>query len=42
METANNDDLNTERLIEMSLNLPSVELITDDDIVTFAEDDGGY
>lgn len=41
MEVADNDS-NTERLIEMSFNLPSVELITDDDIVDFSEDDGGY
>ena len=35
-------DLNTERLIEMSRSLPIIEVITDDDIVDFVEDDGGY
>ena len=41
MEIAD-DDSNTERLIELSLNLLSVELTTDEDILDFAEDDGGY
>ena len=41
MEIAD-DDSNTERLIELSLSLPNVEVITDDDIADFVEDDGGY
>ena len=36
------DDSNTERLIELSLNLPSVKVITDDNIAGFVDDDGGY
>lgn len=36
------DDSNTERLIELSLSLPNVEIITDGDITDFVEDDGGY
>ena len=41
MEIADND-LNTERLIELSRGLPIIEVITDDDIAGFSEDDGGY
>jgi hypothetical protein len=41
MEIAD-EDLNTERLIEVSISLPIIEVITDDDIVDFVEDDGGY
>lgn len=41
MEIAD-EDLNTEKLIELSLNLLSVELTTDEDILDFAEDDAGY
>ena len=41
MEIAD-DDSNTERLIELSLNLPSVKVITDDNIAGFVDDDGGY
>lgn len=41
MEIAD-DDSNTERLIELSLSLPNVEVITDDDIADFVDDDGGY
>ena len=33
---------NTERLIELSRGLPIIEVITDDDIADFSEDDGGY
>ena len=36
------DDLNTETLIEASLVLPTVKVITDDAIANFFEDDGGY
>ena len=36
------DDLNIERLIETSLVLPTVKVITDDEIADFFEDDGGY
>ena len=36
------DDLNIERLIETSLVLPTVKVITDDAIADFFEDDGGY
>lgn len=36
------DDFNTAKLIEVSLFLPTVAVITDDDISNFAEDDGGY
>jgi hypothetical protein len=36
------DDLNTERLIEASLVLPTVKVIIDDAIADFFEDDGGY
>lgn len=36
------DDLNTETLIEASLVLPTVKVITDDAIADFFEDDGGY
>lgn len=36
------DDLNTEKLIQVSLGLPSVKVITDDDIADFIEDDGSY
>jgi len=41
MEIAD-DDSNTERLIELSLSLPSVKVITDDNIADFVEDNGGY
>ncbi|MFW1744514.1 hypothetical protein [Acinetobacter johnsonii] len=41
MEVADNDS-NTEILIEVSVSLPIIEVITDDDIVDFVEDDGGY
>ena len=41
MEIAD-DDSNTERLIELSRGLPIIEVITDDDIAGFSEDDGGY
>ena len=41
MEVADNDS-NTEILIEVSVSLPIIEVITDDDIVYFVEDDGGY
>jgi hypothetical protein len=41
MEISDNDS-NTEKLIELSLSLPNVEVITDDDIADFVEDDGGY
>ena len=41
MEIAD-DDSSTERLIELSLSLPIIEVITDDDIAGFSEDDGGY
>ena len=41
MEIAH-DDSNTERLIELSLSLPNVEVITDDDIADFVDDDSGY
>jgi len=41
MEIAD-DDSNTERLIELSLSLPIIEVITDDDIAGFSEDDSGY
>ena len=36
------DDLNTETLIEASLVLPTVKVITDDEIADFFEDDDGY
>ena len=36
------DDLNIERLIETSLVLPTIKVITDDEIADFFEDDGGY
>ena len=36
------DDLNTERLIEDSLVLPTVKVSTDDAIADFFEDDDGY
>ena len=36
------DDLNTERLIEASLVLPTVKVSTDDAIADFFEDDDGY
>ena len=36
------DDLNIERLIEASLVLPTVQVITDDAIADFFEDDDGY
>ena len=35
------DDLNTERLIEASLVLPTVKVSTDDAIADFFEDDDG-
>lgn len=35
-------DLNTEKLIQVSLGLPSVKVITDDEIADFVEDDGSY
>ena len=41
MEIAD-DDLNTEKLIQVSLGLPSVKVITDDDIADFVEYDGSY
>ncbi|MFC6053855.1 hypothetical protein ACFPT0_13650 [Acinetobacter portensis] len=41
MEVADNDS-NTEILIEVSVSLPIIEVITDDDIIDFVEDDGGY
>ena len=41
MEVADNDS-NTEILIEVGVSLPIIEVITDDDIVDFVEDDGGY
>ena len=41
MEIADKD-LNTERLIELSRGLPIIEVITDDDIAGFSEDDSGY
>ena len=36
------DDLNTERLIEASLVLPTVKVSTDDAIADFFEDDDCY
>lgn len=36
------DELNIERLIEASLVLPTVQVITDDAIADFFEDDDGY
>ena len=41
MEVADNDS-NTEILIEVSVSLPIIEVITDDDIIDFVEDDGVY
>ena len=41
MEVADNDS-NTEILIEVSVSLPIIEVITDDDIIDFVEDDGDY
>ena len=41
MGVADNDS-NTGILIEVSVSLPIIEVITDDDIVDFVEDDGGY
>ena len=41
MEIAD-DDLNTEKLIQVSLGLPFVIVITDDDIADFVEDDDRY
>lgn len=35
-------DLNTAKLVELSLSLSTVEVITDDAIVDFTDDDGGY
>ena len=36
------NDSNTKKLIELGLSLPIIEVITDDDISDFSEDDGGY
>lgn len=36
------DGSSTERLIELSLSLPIIEVITDKAVVDFIEDDGGY
>lgn len=36
------DDFNTAKLVELSLSLSTVEVITDDAIVDFTDDDGGY
>ena len=36
------DDFNTAKLVELSLSLATVEVITDDAIVDFTDDDGGY
>lgn len=41
MEIAD-DDSSTERLIELSLSLPIIEVVTDKVVVDFIEDDGGY
>ena len=36
------NDSNTKKLIELGLSLPIIEVITDDNISDFSEDDGGY
>lgn len=36
------NDFNTAKLVELSLSLSTVEVITDDAIVDFTDDDGGY
>ena len=36
------DDFNTAKLVALSPSLSTVEVITDDAIVDFTDDDGGY